>query len=133
MSKVRLPGVLAKKPALPSLQAKLVLAMTALMVLTVLATGAIFVLRSKGEREQQALDRLAATAPILYQRYSPGGGPNNFIFSTPAFGVIPGSVGVAGVQPPSSETQPANAPVTTYQVLTGTGAAVQSLGNTFAV
>src|SRR6476660_2535510 len=91
MSKVRLPAVLAKKPALPSLQAKLVLAMTALMVLTVLATGAIFVLRSRSEREQQALDRLAATAPIIYQRYSPGG-PNNFILSTPAFGPVAGTI-----------------------------------------
>lgn len=50
-----------------TLQAKLVVAMTALIVLAVLATGAIFVLRSKDERERQALDRVAATAPLVYQ------------------------------------------------------------------
>ena len=43
-----------------TLQAKLVIAMTALIVLAVMATGAILVLRSKDEREMQALDRVAA-------------------------------------------------------------------------
>ena len=50
-----------------TLQAKLVIAMTALIVLAVMATGAILVLRSKDEREMQALDRVAATAPLVYQ------------------------------------------------------------------
>ena len=49
-----------------TLQAKLVIAMTALIVLAVMATGAILVLRSKDEREMQALDRVAATAPLVY-------------------------------------------------------------------
>src|SRR3954447_3097150 len=58
-----------------SLQAKLVVAMTALIVLTVLATGAIFVLRTKGDRQRQALDQVAATAPLIYSTMPYNTGP----------------------------------------------------------
>lgn len=50
-----------------TLQAKLVVAMTALIVLAVLAAGTIFVLRTRDERARQRLDRVAATAPLVYQ------------------------------------------------------------------
>ena len=70
-----------------TLQAKLVIAMTALIVLAVVATGSILVLRSKDERERQALDRVAATAPLVYQ-------------AIPApFGGVAYSAGVVTTQP----------------------------------
>jgi signal transduction histidine kinase len=50
-----------------SLQTKLVLAMTALIVLSVVAAGVVFVLRTRDDRRDQALERLAAAAPGIYQ------------------------------------------------------------------
>ena len=50
-----------------SLQSKLVIAMTLLIVLSVVAAGTVFVLRSRDDRRQQALERLAAAAPGIYQ------------------------------------------------------------------
>ena len=50
-----------------SLQTKLVIAMTLLIVLSVVAAGTVFVLRSRDDRRQQALERLAAAAPGIYQ------------------------------------------------------------------
>jgi len=50
-----------------SLQSKLVVAMTLLIVLSVVAAGTVLVLRSRDDRRQQALERLAAAAPGIYQ------------------------------------------------------------------
>ena len=43
-----------------SLQTKLVLAMTAVIVLAILLAGAVFVARYRNERRDQALNRVAA-------------------------------------------------------------------------
>jgi signal transduction histidine kinase len=51
-----------------SLQTKLVLAMTAVIVLAIFLAGAVFVARNRDERRQQALDRVAAASPAVYQQ-----------------------------------------------------------------
>lgn len=51
-----------------SFQTKLVLAMTGVIVLAILLAGAIFVMQTRDERRQQALDRVAAASPAIYQQ-----------------------------------------------------------------
>ena len=51
-----------------SFQTKLVLAMTGVIVIAILAAGAVFVARDRADREQRALDRIAASSPIVYQQ-----------------------------------------------------------------
>ncbi len=51
-----------------SLQTKLVLAMTAVIVLAILLAGAVFVARTRSERRAQALNRVAAASPEIYQQ-----------------------------------------------------------------
>jgi signal transduction histidine kinase len=51
-----------------SFQTKLVLALTAVILLAILLAGTIFVIRSRNERRQHALDRVAALAPSIYQQ-----------------------------------------------------------------
>ena len=51
-----------------SFQTKLVLSLTAVIVLAILLAGGIFVARTRDERRQQALDRVAAASPAIYQQ-----------------------------------------------------------------
>jgi signal transduction histidine kinase len=51
-----------------SFQTKLVLSLTAVIVLAILLAGAVFVVRTRDERRQQALDRVAAASPAIYQQ-----------------------------------------------------------------
>ena len=51
-----------------SFQTKLVLSLTAVIVLAILLAGGIFVARTREERRQQALDRVAAASPAIYQQ-----------------------------------------------------------------
>lgn len=51
-----------------SFQTKLVFALTAVIVLAILLAGAVFVARTRSERRQQALDRVAAASPAIYQQ-----------------------------------------------------------------
>jgi signal transduction histidine kinase len=56
------------RPFLFSFQTKLVLALTAVIVLAIFLAGAVFVVETREERRQQALDRVAAASPRIYQR-----------------------------------------------------------------
>ena len=51
-----------------SFQTKLVLALTGVIVLAILLAGAVFVWRTRDERQQQALNRVAAASPAIYQQ-----------------------------------------------------------------
>jgi signal transduction histidine kinase len=51
-----------------SFQTKLVLALTAVILLALFFAGAVFVVRTREERRQQALDRVAAASPAIYQQ-----------------------------------------------------------------
>jgi signal transduction histidine kinase len=51
-----------------SFQTKLVMAMMGVILLAVLLAGAVFVARTRHERRQQALDRVAAASPAIYQQ-----------------------------------------------------------------
>ncbi|HYM14928.1 MAG TPA: HAMP domain-containing sensor histidine kinase [Dehalococcoidia bacterium] len=51
-----------------SFQTKLVLAMAGVMLLALLLAGAVFVARTRHERREQALDRVAAASPAIYQQ-----------------------------------------------------------------
>lgn len=51
-----------------SFQTKLVLALTAVIVLAILVAGTAFVLQTRDDRRQEALDRVAAASPSIYQQ-----------------------------------------------------------------
>ncbi len=51
-----------------SFQTKLVVSLTLVIALAILLSGAIFVARTRDERRQQALDRVAAASPAIYQQ-----------------------------------------------------------------
>ncbi len=51
-----------------SFQTKLVLALTAVILLALFLAGAVFVVRTRDERRHQALDRVAAASPAIYQQ-----------------------------------------------------------------
>ncbi|MHB8376245.1 MAG: sensor histidine kinase [Dehalococcoidia bacterium] len=51
-----------------SIQTKLVLAMTAVIVLAILLAGAVFVTRTRDERRDQALNRVVSASPAIYQQ-----------------------------------------------------------------
>jgi signal transduction histidine kinase len=51
-----------------SFQTKLVLAVTSVIVLALFLAGAVFVVRTRAERRDQALDRVAAASPAIYQQ-----------------------------------------------------------------
>jgi signal transduction histidine kinase len=50
-----------------SIQTKLVLAMTAVIVLAILLAGVVFVARTRNDRRDQALNRVVAESPVIYQ------------------------------------------------------------------
>jgi len=49
-----------------SIQTKLVLAMTAVIVLAILLAGVVFVARTRNDRKDQALNRIVAESPVIY-------------------------------------------------------------------
>ncbi len=51
-----------------SFQTKLVLALTSVIVLALFLAGSVFVVRTRNERRNQALDRVAAASPAIYQQ-----------------------------------------------------------------
>jgi signal transduction histidine kinase len=51
-----------------SFQTKLIVSLTLVIALAILLSGALFVVRTRGERQQQALDRVAAASPAIYQQ-----------------------------------------------------------------
>ena len=51
-----------------SFQTKLVVSLTLVIALAILLSGAVFIARTRSEREQQALDRVAAASPAIYQQ-----------------------------------------------------------------
>lgn len=51
-----------------SFQTKLILAITAAIVLAIMLAGAIFVISTRDERREQALDRVASASPAIYQQ-----------------------------------------------------------------
>jgi len=51
-----------------SIQTKLMLAFTAVIVLVIFIAGFVFVLQTRDERRQQALDHVAAASPAIYQQ-----------------------------------------------------------------
>ncbi len=51
-----------------SFQTKLVLALTAVVLLAMLLAGVVFVYRTRADRQQSALDRVAAASPAIYQQ-----------------------------------------------------------------
>lgn len=51
-----------------SFQTKLVLALTSVILLTIFLAGTVFVLQTRDERERQALNRVAAASPAIYQQ-----------------------------------------------------------------
>lgn len=51
-----------------SFQTKLVLALTGVIVLAILLAGVVFVTRTRDERREQALNRVAAASPAIYQQ-----------------------------------------------------------------
>ena len=53
-----------------SIQTKLVLAMTAVIVLAILLAGTVFVARSRNERKDAALNRIVAASPATATRRS---------------------------------------------------------------
>lgn len=51
-----------------SIQTKLVLGMTAVIVLAILLAGAVFVARTRHDRQDQALNRVVSASPAIYQQ-----------------------------------------------------------------
>lgn len=51
-----------------SIQTKMVLAIAAVIVLAIFLSGVVFVFRTREERRAQALDRVAAASPAIYQQ-----------------------------------------------------------------
>ena len=51
-----------------SFQTKLILAITSVILLTILLAGSIFVVQTRDDRREQALERVAAASPAVYQR-----------------------------------------------------------------
>lgn len=51
-----------------SFQTKLVLAVTSVIILALFLAGSVFVVRTRNERRNQALDRVAAASPAIYQQ-----------------------------------------------------------------
>lgn len=51
-----------------SIQTKMVLAIAAVIVLAIFLSGVVFVFRTREERREQALDRVAAASPAIYQQ-----------------------------------------------------------------
>jgi signal transduction histidine kinase len=51
-----------------SFQTKLVLAMTGVILIAILIAGAVFVTRDREDRQQRALDRIAASSPVVYEQ-----------------------------------------------------------------
>ena len=51
-----------------SLQTKLILSMVSAMLIAIFLVGAVFVFRTRAERREQALDRVAAASPAIYQQ-----------------------------------------------------------------
>ncbi|MEX2246108.1 MAG: HAMP domain-containing sensor histidine kinase [Dehalococcoidia bacterium] len=51
-----------------SIRAKLMLALTSVILLVILIAGFVFVLQTRDDRRQQALDRVAAASPAIYQQ-----------------------------------------------------------------
>lgn len=51
-----------------SFQTKLVLAMMGIIVIALGLAGAVFVAQDRADREQRALDRIAASSPLIYQQ-----------------------------------------------------------------
>ncbi len=51
-----------------SFQTKLVVSLTLVIALAILLSGAAFIASTRGERRQQALDRVAAASPAIYQQ-----------------------------------------------------------------
>jgi len=51
-----------------SIQTKMVLAIAAVIVLAIFLAGGVFVFRTREERREQALDRVAAASPAIYQQ-----------------------------------------------------------------
>ncbi len=51
-----------------SFQTKLVLAVTGVIIFALLVAGAVFVARTRSERRDQALNRVAAASPAIYQQ-----------------------------------------------------------------
>jgi signal transduction histidine kinase len=51
-----------------SIQTKMVLAIAAVILLAIFLAGVVFVFRTREERRQQALDRVAAASPAIYQQ-----------------------------------------------------------------
>ena len=50
-----------------SFQTKLVLAMTGVIVIALLFAGAVYVARDRANSKERALDRVAASSPLVYQ------------------------------------------------------------------
>jgi signal transduction histidine kinase len=50
-----------------SFQTKLVLALTSVIVLAIFLAGAVFVFRTRDDRREQALERVAAASPAIYE------------------------------------------------------------------
>jgi signal transduction histidine kinase len=50
-----------------SFQTKLVLALTSVIVLAIFLAGTVFVVRTRDDRREQALERVAAASPAIYQ------------------------------------------------------------------
>jgi signal transduction histidine kinase len=51
-----------------SFQTRLVLALCAVIVLAIFLAGTVFVVRNRDDRKEQALDRVAAASPAIYQQ-----------------------------------------------------------------
>ncbi|MDP9236125.1 MAG: HAMP domain-containing histidine kinase [Chloroflexota bacterium] len=51
-----------------SFQTKLVLALTGVILIALFLAGTVFIARTRGERRDQALDRVAAASPAIYQQ-----------------------------------------------------------------
>ena len=51
-----------------SFQTKLVLSLTAVIILAIFVAGAAFVFQTRGDRRQEALDHVAAASPSIYQQ-----------------------------------------------------------------
>ncbi len=51
-----------------SFQTKLIVSLTLVIALAILLSGAVFVARTRDERREQALDRVAAASPAIYQQ-----------------------------------------------------------------
>jgi signal transduction histidine kinase len=51
-----------------SFQTKLIVSLTLVIALAILVSGAVLVARTRDERRQQALDRVAAASPAIYQQ-----------------------------------------------------------------